>query len=167
MSNIQITENESGKYSPDWFYNEAQIPECISLAHKADELRENFINLFGVKNHDLIFLLQNNITYIKKMFYDRDIKNVLNAIGIKNIDTSMKNITIKKIFLHAILSILHNEIVLDSTIQELKLPFKNHSSFYKDVIQLIDKNMLDIDTLLNSLILNNIASIDKSLQFND
>ena len=46
MSNIQITENESGKYSPDWFYNEAQIPECISLAHKADELRENFINLF-------------------------------------------------------------------------------------------------------------------------
>lgn len=97
----------------------------------------------------------------------RDIKNVLNAIGIKNIDTSMKNITIKKIFLHAILSILHNEIVLDSTIQELKLPFKNHSSFYKDVIQLIDKNMLDIDTLLNSLILNNIASIDKSLQFND
>jgi hypothetical protein len=48
MSNIQITENESGKYSPDWFYNEAQIPECISLAHKADELRENFINLFGV-----------------------------------------------------------------------------------------------------------------------
>ena len=47
MSNIQITENESGKYSPDWFYNEAQIPECISLAHKADELRENFINLLG------------------------------------------------------------------------------------------------------------------------
>lgn len=69
--------------------------------------------------------------------------------------------------MYAILSILHNEIVLDSTIQELKLPFKNHSSFYKDVIQLIDKNMLDIDTLLNSLILNNIASIDKSLQFND
>lgn len=24
----------------------------------------------GLKNHDLIFLLQNNITYIKKMFYD-------------------------------------------------------------------------------------------------
>lgn len=48
MSNIQITENGSGKYSPDWFYNEAQIPECISLAHKANELRENFINLFGV-----------------------------------------------------------------------------------------------------------------------
>ena len=24
----------------------------------------------GLKNHDLIFLLQNNITYIEKMFYD-------------------------------------------------------------------------------------------------
>ena len=47
MSNIQITENGSGKYSPDWFYNEAQIPECVSLAHKADELQEKFINLFG------------------------------------------------------------------------------------------------------------------------
>lgn len=46
MSNIQITENESGKYSPEWFYNESQTPEWISFAHKADELRENFINLF-------------------------------------------------------------------------------------------------------------------------
>lgn len=55
MSNIQITENESGKYSPDWFYNEAQIPECISLAHKADELRENFINLFGGSETEISF----------------------------------------------------------------------------------------------------------------
>lgn len=45
MSNIQITENESGKYSPEWFYNESQTPEWISFAHKADELRENFIYL--------------------------------------------------------------------------------------------------------------------------
>ena len=48
MSNIQITENGSGKYSPEWFYSESQTPEWISFAHKADELRENFINLFGV-----------------------------------------------------------------------------------------------------------------------
>ena len=46
MSNIQITENGSGKYSPEWFYSESQTPEWISFAHKADELRENFINLF-------------------------------------------------------------------------------------------------------------------------
>ena len=49
MSNIQITENESGKYSPEWFYSESQTPEWISFAHKADELRENFINLFGIE----------------------------------------------------------------------------------------------------------------------
>ena len=50
MSNIQITEKESGKYSPEWFYNESQTPEWISFAHKADELRENFINLFGIEH---------------------------------------------------------------------------------------------------------------------
>ena len=49
MSNIQITENESGKYSPEWFYSESQTPEWISFAHKADELRENFMNLFGIE----------------------------------------------------------------------------------------------------------------------
>ena len=46
MSNIQITENESGKYSPEWFYNESQTPEWISFAHKADELREKFYKSF-------------------------------------------------------------------------------------------------------------------------
>lgn len=49
MSNIQITENASGKYSPEWFYSESQTPEWISFAHKADDLRENFINLFGIE----------------------------------------------------------------------------------------------------------------------
>ena len=49
MSNIQITENGSGKYSPEWFYSESQTPEWISFAHKADDLRENFINLFGIE----------------------------------------------------------------------------------------------------------------------
>ena len=49
MSNIQITENGSGKYSPEWFYSKSQTPEWISFAHKADDLRENFINLFGIE----------------------------------------------------------------------------------------------------------------------
>ena len=55
MSNIQITENESGKYSPEWFYSESQTPEWISFAHKADELRENFINLFGIERLKSLF----------------------------------------------------------------------------------------------------------------
>ena len=49
MSNIQISGNEAGKYSPEWFYSESQTPEWISFAHKADELRENFMNLFGIE----------------------------------------------------------------------------------------------------------------------
>ena len=79
----------------------------------------------------------------------------------------MRNIDIKKIFLHSVLSILNSETVLDATIQELKLPLQKDSSFYENAVKLIDCNTVDIDTLLNSLILNNIASINKTLQFND
>ena len=50
MSNIQITENESGKYSPEWFYNEAQKPKWIAFIRKADTLHENFINHFGIEH---------------------------------------------------------------------------------------------------------------------
>ena len=97
----------------------------------------------------------------------RDIKGVLDAVGVKNVNTGMRNIDIKKIFLHSVLSILNSETVLDATIQELKLPLQKDSSFYENAVKLIDCNTVDIDTLLNSLILNNIASINKTLQFND
>lgn len=49
MSNIQIIKNESGKYSPEWFYNEAQKPEWIAFARTANTLHENFINHFGIE----------------------------------------------------------------------------------------------------------------------
>lgn len=97
----------------------------------------------------------------------RDIKGVLDAVGVKNVNTGMRNIDIKKIFLHSVLSILNSETVLEATIQELKLPLQKNSSFYENAVKLIDNNSIDIDTLLNFLILNNIASINKTLQFND
>lgn len=97
----------------------------------------------------------------------RDIKGVLDAVGVKNVNTGMRNIDIKKIFLHSVLSILNSETVLDATMQELKLPLQKDSSFYENAVKLIDSNSIDIDMLLNSLILNNIASINKTLQFND
>ena len=97
----------------------------------------------------------------------RDIKGVLDAVGVKNVNTGMRNIDIKKIFLHSVLSILNSETVLDATMQELKLPLQKKSSFYENAVKLIDSNSIDIDMLLNSLILNNIASINKTLQFND
>ena len=79
----------------------------------------------------------------------------------------MKNIEIKKIFLHAMLSIIHNEMVLDKSIEELKLPLKNNGLFYEKILKLIDNKVIDIDILINSLISNNIGSINKTLQFND
>lgn len=97
----------------------------------------------------------------------RDIKGVLDAVGVKNVNMGMRNIDIKKIFLHSVLSILNSETVLDATMQELKLPLQKDSSFYENAVKLIDSNSIDIDMLLNSLILNNIASINKTLQFND
>lgn len=97
----------------------------------------------------------------------RDIKGVLDAVGVKNVNIGMRNIDIKKIFLHSVLSILNSETVLDATIQELKLPLQKDSFFYENAVKLIDGNTVDIDTLLNSLILNNIASINKTLHFND
>ena len=33
MSNIQITENRLGKYSPEWFYNESQTSEWTAFMH--------------------------------------------------------------------------------------------------------------------------------------
>lgn len=97
----------------------------------------------------------------------RDIKGVLDAVGVKNVNIGMRNIDIKKIFLHSVLSILNSETVLDATIQELKLPLQKDSFFYENAVKLIDGNSIDIDMLLNSLILNNIASINKTLHFND
>jgi len=79
----------------------------------------------------------------------------------------MRTIDIKKVFLHAVLSILNSETVLDTTIQELGLPLRNDNSFYETATKLIDNPPLNIDSLLNSLILNNIASINKTLQTND
>ena len=59
------------------------------------------------------------------------------------------------------------QAIPDATMQELKLPLQKNSSFYENALKLIDGNSIDIDTLLNSLVFNNIASINKTLQFND
>lgn len=97
----------------------------------------------------------------------RDINGVLAAVNVTVIKSGMRNIDIKKIFLHVVLAILNSEIVLDATIKELRLPLQKDSFFYENAVKLIDNNKIDIDILLNSLILNNIASINKTLQFDD
>lgn len=110
-------------------------------------------------------LIDENIATVIKQ--GRDIKGVLNAVGVKNISMEMENMDIKKIFLHSVLSILNSESVLDATIRELKLPMPKNSAFYENVLKLIDSNTVNIDTLLNSLIVNNIVSVNELLQFSD
>ena len=110
-------------------------------------------------------LIDENIATVIKQ--GRDIKGVLNAVGVKNISMEMENMDIKKIFLHSVLLILNSESVLDATIRELKLPMPKNSAFYENVLKLIDSNTVNIDTLLNSLIVNNIVSVNELLQFSD
>ena len=87
MSNIQITENESGKYSPEWFYNEAQKPEWIAFIRKADTLHENFINHFGIEH--LKSLPGKEL--LTSLFYN-DKGNKLNLCYVLEMDKDMREI---------------------------------------------------------------------------
>ena len=53
----------------------------------------------------------------------------------------MKNIDIKKIFLHLGLSILNSETVLDATIQELNLSFQRDSGSIPKVLAILRLRM--------------------------
>ena len=92
MSNIQIIKNESGKYSPEWFYNEAQKPEWIAFARTANTLHENFINHFGIEQlkslsgKELLTSLfyndegnKTNLCYVLEM--DKDMREIFGSIS--------------------------------------------------------------------------------------
>ena len=85
MSNIQITENESGKYSPEWFYNEAQKPEWIAFIRKADTLHENFINHFGIEHLKSL----SGKELLTSLFYN-DKGNKLNLCYVLEMDKDMR-----------------------------------------------------------------------------
>ena len=87
MSNIQITENESGKYSPEWFYNEAQKPEWIAFIRKADTLHENFINHFGIEHLKSL----SGKELLTSLFYN-DKGNKLNICYVLEMDKDMREI---------------------------------------------------------------------------
>ena len=87
MSNIQITENESGKYSPEWFYNEAQKPEWIAFIRKADTLHENFINHFGIEHLKSL----SGKELLTSLFYN-DKGNKLNLCYVLEMDKYMREI---------------------------------------------------------------------------
>ena len=87
MSNIQITENESGKYSPEWFYNEAQKPEWIAFIRKADTLHENFINHFGIEHLKSL----SGKELLTSLFYN-DKGNKLNLCYVLEMEKDMREI---------------------------------------------------------------------------
>lgn len=87
MSNIQITENESGKYSPEWFYNEAQKPEWIAFIRKADTLHENIINHFGIEHLKSL----SGKELLTSLFYN-DKGNKLNLCYVLEMDKDMREI---------------------------------------------------------------------------
>ena len=87
MSNIQITENESGKYSPEWFYNEAKKPEWIAFIRKADTLHENFINHFGIEHLKSL----SGKELLTSLFYN-DKGNKLNLCYVLEMDKDMREI---------------------------------------------------------------------------
>ena len=87
MSNIRITENDSGKYSPEWFYNEAQKPEWIAFIRKADTLHENFINHFGIEHLKSL----SGKELLTSLFYN-DKGNKLNLCYVLEMDKDMREI---------------------------------------------------------------------------
>lgn len=87
MSNIQITENESGKYSPEWFYNEAQKPEWIAFIRKADTSHENFIIHFGIEHLKSL----SGKELLTSLFYN-DKGNKLNLCYVLEMDKDMREI---------------------------------------------------------------------------
>ena len=97
----------------------------------------------------------------------RDITGVLNAVGIDSINNTMSNIEIKYSYLHSILSILNSLLVLDATIRDLNLNIPFANDVYSMFVDLINSGRINIDDLLNSLVENNIASIEKTLVFPD
>ena len=97
----------------------------------------------------------------------RDIAGVLSALGSEIKKPRLNNRVIKLNYLHAVLSILNNPVVLESTLRTLNISIPATQDVYTTLVHLINDNSLDIDRILNLLVENNIASINKTLIFND
>lgn len=97
----------------------------------------------------------------------RDITGVLNAVGIASISNPMRNMEIKFNYLHSILSIINEPLVLEATLRELNLDIPPTMDIYTIFTELINEGFINIDKVLSSLVANNISSIEKSLVFPD
>ena len=97
----------------------------------------------------------------------RDIAGVLDALGSQITKPRLNNTAIKLNYLHAVLSILNDPAVLEATLKTLNINFPATQDIYTTLVHMVNDNSLDIDKILNLLVENNIASINKTLILND
>lgn len=97
----------------------------------------------------------------------RDIAGVLDALGSQITKPRLNNTTIKLNYLHAVLSILNNPVVLEATFKTLNINIPATQDVYKTLVHMVNDNSLGIDKILNLLVENNIASVNKTLILND
>lgn len=109
-------------------------------------------------------LLNENIARVIKQ--GRDIQGVFDVLGIKRIKATIPTLQLKKLYLKSLLEIVNSEKVIDAVIQELKMEI-NSSIFFEAVINLVDTKKINLDMVINSLISNNIASVNQTIFFND
>lgn len=92
MTNPLSKKEVSEKYSPEWFYEEAQNSDCLLFEQKAKELQHNFISRFGIEQlkslsgKDLLTSLfyndagnKTNLCYILEM--DKDFRETFGGIS--------------------------------------------------------------------------------------
>ena len=97
----------------------------------------------------------------------RDIAGVLDALGSQITKPRLNNTAIKLNYLHAVLSILNDPAVLEATLKTLNINIPATQDIYTTLVHMVNDNSLDIDKILNLLVENNIASINKTLILND
>lgn len=97
----------------------------------------------------------------------RDISSVLQAVGTTITKERMSNLQIKYNYLHSILSIVYNPVVIEATIKDLDLNISISNDMYTVFVDLFNKKQIDIDNLILSLVENNIALINDTLKFVD
>ena len=92
----------------------------------------------------------------------------INVDIIKQQGNGLENgLTIKLNYLHAVLSILNNPVVLEATFKTLNINIPATQDVYKTLVHMVNDNSLGIDKILNLLVENNIASVNKTLILND
>ena len=101
----------------------------------------------------------------------RDIKNVLYAVDRMKLNKRrMSAINIKIRYLKSLIQIINEPNVLDISLAQNNIRIDNSNDIEKtfvDLVNYIASNSISIDSVINSIVENNISSIAKTLTFPD